>query len=240
MDIKSTNNKLVKDWSKLKLKKYRDISKTFLIEGDHLINEAIKSGYLDILITTDKDFNFDNKYNVTKDIINKLSSLKNSDNKYIGISRYIKTKDIEGNVLILDNIQDPGNLGTIIRSAIAFNFNNIIVSNNTVDLYNDKVIRATEGLIYHINYIKGNLKEEIKKLKELDYKIIGTKLNTTNNIKNYKDSKLAIIIGNEGSGISNNILNLCDLFVTIGMDNKVESLNAAVAASILMSEIYNE
>lgn len=240
MDIKSINNKLVKDWNKLKLKKYRDISKTFLIEGDHLINEAIKTNHLVSLITMDETIKFDNKYIVNQEIINKLSNLKNVNVNSIGISKYIKGKEIVGNVLILDDIQDPGNLGTIIRSAIAFNFNNIVVSNNTVDLYNDKVIRATEGLIYHINFIKGELENEIIKLKDSGYKIIGTKLDTNDSIKKYKNNKVAIVMGNEGRGISDSILKMCDEFVTINMDNKVESLNVSVSASILMNEVYNE
>lgn len=240
MDIKSINNKLVKDWNKLKLKKYRDISKTFLIEGDHLIKEAIKTNHLVSLITMDETIKFDNKYIVNQEIINKLSNLKNVNVNSIGISKYIKSKEIVGNVLILDDIQDPGNLGTIIRSAIAFNFNNIVVSNNTVDLYNDKVIRATEGLIYHINFIKGDLENEIIKLKDSGYKIIGTKLDTNDCIKKHKNNKVAIVMGNEGRGISDSILKMCDEFVTINMDNKVESLNVSVSASILMNEVYNE
>ncbi len=240
MDIKSINNKLVKDWNKLKLKKYRDISNTFLIEGDHLIKEAIKTNHLVSLITMDETIKFDNKYIVNQEIINKLSNLKNVNVNSIGISKYIKGKEIVGNVLILDDIQDPGNLGTIIRSAIAFNFNNIVVSNNTVDLYNDKVIRATEGLIYHINFIKGELENEIIKLKDSGYKIIGTKLDTNDSIKKYKNNKVAIVMGNEGRGISDSILKMCDEFVTINMDNKVESLNVSVSASILMNEVYNE
>ena len=175
-----------------------------------------------------------------KEIINKLSNLKNVNVNSIGISKYIKGKEIVGNVLILDDIQDPGNLGTIIRSAIAFNFNNIVVSNNTVDLYNDKVIRATEGLIYHINFIKGDLENEIIKLKDSGYKIIGTKLDTNDCIKKHKNNKVAIVMGNEGRGISDSILKMCDEFVTINMDNKVESLNVSVSASILMNEVYNE
>ena len=108
MDIKSINNKLVKDWNKLKLKKYRDISKTFLIEGDHLIKEAIKTNHLVSLITMDETIKFDNKYIVNQEIINKLSNLKNVNVNSIGISKYIKGKEIVGNVLILDDIQEIG------------------------------------------------------------------------------------------------------------------------------------
>ncbi len=240
MDIKSTSNKLVKEYNKLKIKKYRDESKLFLIEGDHLIEESIKTNHLEVLITTNINHSFKNKIIVNKDIINKLSSLKNTNEGSIGISKYIEKKDIVGNVLILDNLSDPGNLGTIIRSAVAFNFNNIIVCNNTVDLYNDKVVRSTEGLIYHINYIKGNLINEINKLKNMGYKIIGTTLNSNNNIKDYKAEKVAIIIGNEGSGISKEILKFCDDFVTIKTVDKVESLNASIAASILMRDVFDE
>ena len=144
---------------------------------------------------------------------------------------------IKGNILILDEIQDPGNLGTILRSAVAFNIDTVILGNGTVDLYNEKVLRAAEGMHFHLNIYNANLEEEILKLKQNHYKIIGTKLIDGINIKNYKTpEKYALIMGNEGSGIKEALLNLCDDYIYIGMNKDCESLNVGIATSIILYE----
>ena len=148
-------------------------------------------------------------------------------------------KNLVGNrVLILDDIQDPGNLGTIVRSAVAFNIDTIVLSKNTVDLYNPKVIRATQGMIFHINIIEKNLTEFISNLKKNQYKIFSTNVVNGKSIKNVeKGEKFAIIVGNEGKGVSNEVNSLCDEFIYIEMNNKCESLNVAVATSIILYEL---
>ena len=166
MKIESVNNERVKNWMKLSNKKYRDLTGTFLIEGDHLLNEALKEGLVEEIITTDMSF-FSNDiscYEVSDNIMKKISN-QVSPSKVVAICKKVNPKEIKGNVCLLDNIQDPGNLGAIIRSAVAFNIDTIIMSEDTVDLYNEKVIRASEGMMFHLNFIKGNLRGNIMELK---------------------------------------------------------------------------
>lgn len=237
--ITSLENKRIKELSKLLIKKYRDDSEFYLIEGEHLVLEALKANVLvETLMTEDytKSYDVKNTY-VTYDVIKKLSNTP-SPQKIIGVCKKIQEKDIFGKVIILDDIQDPGNLGTIIRSAVAFNFDTIVLSLNTVDLYNDKVLRSSEGMLYHINIVKRDTIDVINYLHENNYKIYGTKVDGGSDITsiNYPD-KVACIIGNEGNGIKSDVLDMCDEYLYIKMNNKCESLNAGVAASILMYEV---
>lgn len=231
MKIESLSNAKVKNWNKLKEKKYRDEAGLFLIEGDHLIKEALKKQMVVSTIGLNETYD----YTVNPEILKKLSSQK-SGTKEIAVVKKIEEKKVEGDkILILDNIQDPGNLGTIIRSAVAFNISTIILSDDCVDLYNDKVIRSSEGMIFNINIVRKKLIEIIPKLKENGYTIYATTVNGKGYFEN--DSKIALVIGNEGNGIKENILNLCDKNITIKMNKECESLNAGVAASILMYEL---
>lgn len=235
MIITSLKNEKVKYWYNLKNKKFRDQERRFLIEGDHLINEA-KNQNLVIETISIVDKNAD--YFVTKEIMEKISEQKSISYNAAVVS-FIKEDSITGNVLILDGVQDPGNLGTIIRSCIAFGVSNIILSDNSVDLYNSKVIRATEGMIFNINVLRRNLIEFIPIVKNLGYKIIGTDVKNGINIKDINKENIAIVMGSEGQGLSNEVKNMCDDFVYIKMDNACESLNVGVATSILLYEVYN-
>lgn len=231
MKIESLSNAKVKNWNKLKEKKYRDEAGLFLIEGDHLIKEALKKQMVVSTIGLNETYD----YTVNSEILKKISSQK-SGTKEIAVVKKIEEKKVEGDkILILDNIQDPGNLGTIIRSAVAFNISTIILSDDCVDLYNDKVIRSSEGMIFNINIVRKKLIEIIPKLKENGYTIYATTVNGKGYFEN--DSKIALVIGNEGNGIKEDILNLCDKNITIKMNKECESLNAGVAASILMYEL---
>lgn len=150
MIITSLKNEKVKYWYNLRNKKFRDQERRFLIEGDHLINEARKQNLvIETISIVDKNAD----YFVTKEIMEKISEQK-SISYNAAVVRFIKEDSITGNVLILDGVQDPGNLGTIIRSCIAFGVSNIILSDNSVDLYNSKVVRATEGMIFNINVLR--------------------------------------------------------------------------------------
>jgi TrmH family RNA methyltransferase len=153
---------------------------------------------------------------------------------------YKKQEELIGNrIIILDGIQDPGNLGTIIRSAVAFNIDSVVLSRECVDLYNAKVIRSTKGMLFNINILSKDLEEFISNLD--DYVIYGTDVVNGNNIRNIDvPLKLGLVIGNEGRGISDKIKKLCDKFIYIDMNDKCESLNASVAASILMYEVNNK
>jgi len=168
-----------------------------------------------------------------------LLSSQVSSTKVIAVCYELEEKEVNGNVIILDNLQDPGNLGTIIRSAVAFNFDTIVLSDNSVDLYNPKVIRASEGMIFNINIKRCNLKEFIPTLKN-DYTLITTDVNGGKDIRNIKYQNIALVIGNEGNGVSQEIADLCGEKVYIKMNNNCESLNAGVCASILMYEVSHE
>ena len=236
MKITSLQNDHVKYWNSLKDKKFRDKERRFLVEGDHLIKEAQKQNLvIETISTVDDTADFF----VTEEIMKKISS-QVTIGENAAVVRFIPEDKISGNIIVLDGIQDPGNLGTIIRSCIAFNFTNIILSDTSVDLYNPKVIRATEGMIFHINVIRRNLVELIPSLKKLEYKIVGTDVVNGSDIKVIDKENIALVLGNEGNGVSNEVKSLCDNFVYIKMNNACESLNVGVAASILMYEVNHE
>lgn len=236
MNITSLQNEHVKYWNSLKEKKVRDRERRFLIEGDHLINEAKRQN---LIIETISVIDSTADYLVTEDIMKKISS-QTSISYNAAVVRFIPEDSISGNIIILDGIQDPGNLGTIIRSCIAFNFTTIILGDNSVDLYNPKVVRATEGMIFHINVLRRNLVEFIPTLKNLGYKIVGTDVINGVDIKNLKHDDIALVLGSEGQGMSKSVRELCDEFVYINMNESCESLNVGVAASILMYEVNHE
>ena len=240
MKITSLANQKVIYWAKLKMKKYRDIEHLFIVESENLVTEAMKKGIVVEIITTDsKEIDGYQTYNVTEEIMKRLTSLVTPP-KIMAVCKYIMPDDIKGNVLILERLQDPGNLGTIIRSAVAFNFETIILSPDTVDVYNDKVIRSSEGMIFNINIIKSSIPDIIPVLKKNEYYIIGTNVNAGYEVRDYKKYKCAYIIGNEGKGMSDELSGKCDGFIKLPMQKKCESLNAAVAASIIMYEVYHE
>lgn len=240
--ITSVNNNKIKELNKLKEKKYRDESNTYLIEGEHLVYEAYKANLLKELFVLDgEDFSMDVPITlVSKEVMKKLSSMDSYPN-VIGLCYKRENNFIGDKILILEDIQDPGNLGTIIRSSLAFDIDTIVLSPKTVDLYNSKVIRSTQGMIFNSNIVVRELSDFIKELKNDNYKIFGTKVDGGMDIRNIDlPSKMAIVIGNEGNGMSDSISNLCDNYLYIKMNNNVESLNAGVAASILLYEVYNK
>ncbi len=242
MFITSSNNEHIKEINKLKEKKYRDKTNTFLIEGKHIVLEAYKEGLVkELILEQDELFplNCPTTY-VTKDILKKLSSME-SYSKIMAVTEKIKEKPFGEKLLILDDIQDPGNMGTIIRSACAFGIDTIVLSPKTVDLYNPKVIRSTQGMLFHINIIVREIVPFIKELKKDNYKIIGTKVTDGNDVRSSKIySHYALVIGNEGQGISMEVKDLCSEYLYIRMNEQVESLNVAVATSILLYELYNK
>ncbi len=243
MLITSLNNEHIKELCKLNQKKYRDESDLFLIETKHLVLEAYKEGIVkELILEQDEIFPLDvpTTY-VTKQILKKLANTDNPSNVMAVVEKIKEKDDIGEKILILDHIQDPGNLGTIIRSAVAFYIDTIVLSKDTVDLYNPKVVRSNQGMMFHINIISRDPIKFINDLKKKDYKIIGTKVTNGKDVKDAKIySHFALVIGNEGQGISNDIDNLCDEYLYIKMNENCESLNAGVAASILLYEINNK
>lgn len=239
MVIESSDNKKIKNLRKLWIKKYRDKEKKFLIEGEHLVIEAYKSGnLLEIIALENEEVNFDvNRIYVSESVLKSLSQLETPYN-IIGVCKMVEKKEIGNRVLMLDDVQDPGNLGTIIRSSVAFDIDTIILSENTVDLYNSKVIRGSQGMNFYINIIRGNLEEYITELKNNDYKIYTTDVEDGKDVKFVSISeKYAIIMGNEGKGVSSNINSLSDEKIYIKMNKVCESLNVAVATSIILHQI---
>ena len=237
--IKSLENKKIKNLAKLLIKKYRDQEDIFLVNGEHLVLEAYKNKYLqEIICTEDTNLSLDipTTY-VTYEIIKKLSEAK-TPQTIIGVCKKIKEKNIGNKILLLDDIQDPGNLGTIIRSSVAFHIDTIVLSPKTVDLYNDKVLRSSEGMIFNINIIKRDLPSFTEELKKKNYKIYGTNVNGGKVVSNINlEKQYAIIVGNEGRGVDNNLLNMCDEHFYIPMDESCESLNVGVATSIILYEL---
>ena len=244
MLITSLNNDKIKDYIKLKDKKYRKMNKLFIIEGEHLVLEAYKKNLLKELILLDEtvlsaEIDVNTTY-VTKEIMNKLTDLETPPN-ILGICEIKEESKLVGDrFLLLDNVQDPGNLGTIIRSAKAFNIDTIILSKDTVDLYNPKVVRSTQGIMFHINIIYADLEEVINDLKKKGIKIFGTDVETgmtPSSIPSTDKEKFALVMGNEGNGVKDSIKSMCDENLYIKMNNEVESLNVAVATSIILYEM---
>lgn len=243
MLITSVNNEHIKELIKLKTKKYRDVSDTFLVETKHLVMEAYKAGLIkELILEKNEIYPLDvNTTYVTREILKKISSTDTPPTVMAVVYKKKELLTIGEKVLILDNIQDPGNLGTIIRSAVAFNMDTIVLSNDTVDLYNPKVVRSNQGMMFHINIIRRNTHSFINELKNNDYKIVGTKVTNGKDVRTASIySHFALVIGNEGRGISKDIDDLCDEYLYIKMNDKCESLNASVAASILLYEINNK
>ncbi len=239
MVITSVDNKNIVELVKLKQSKYRKKNKLFLVEGEHLIREALNNNKLIsvyVLEDTEISFPVETTY-VTIDVMKKLSDLDNPSNM-IGVCKIEDNSEITGNrILLLDRIQDPGNLGTIIRSALAFNIDTVILSNDTVDLYNSKVIRSTQGMLFGLNIITMDLVDAIKIIKSRNIEVYGTKVDNGIKIDKVNKEKYAIVMGNEGQGVSSKILDLCDKYIYIDMNKKVESLNVAVATSIILYEL---
>ena len=242
MLITSLDNLKVKKYVKLKNKKYRDSEKMYLVETNHLVEEALNHQVLvDLLVLENEQvsYNFNYTY-VTKEIMKKLSSLETIP-KVIGVVKMLEPSNNLGNsILLLDDIQDPGNLGTIIRSSVAFNVSTIVLGLNCVDLYNEKVIRSTQGMLFKINIMRADLKEIIANLKKDNYLILGTNVKDGVDVKNIKVNKYALIMGNEGKGVKEELLTLCDKNLYIKMNNNCESLNVSVATSILLYELNGD
>lgn len=235
----SIQNEKIKNIKKLRDKKYRDKEELFIVEGINLVEEAYKNNLLKTLIVLEgSDYSLDVDTMVVTEKVMKFLSELDTPNEVMGICYKLKESEVTGNVLILDRIQDPGNLGTIIRSAVAFDISTIILSKDTVDLYNPKVLRSTQGLLFNVNILIRDLDEYIRKLKEEGYIIYGTKVDNGKNLKDIdKKDKYAVVMGNEGKGVNPNILSMCNEYIYIPMNSKCESLNVGVATSIILYEM---
>ena len=229
--IESVNNERIKRFSKLQNKKYRDLEGFFIVEGEHLVEEAKKKNLLVEVFSLDGS----DGTIVSEAVMRKLSGLK-SVPKVLGIAKKPENTQIKGNILMLDGIQDPGNLGTIIRSAVAFNIDTIVASLDTVDVYNTETLRSSEGMIFNINYVTADLENIIKNLK--DYNVYVTNVLNGESLDDIETKgNYALIVGNEGSGVRKNIQELATNTLYIPMNDKCESLNVAIATSIILYEL---
>ncbi|MBR2991393.1 MAG: RNA methyltransferase [Solobacterium sp.] len=233
--INSLQNKKVKEWASLQQKKYRDRTGRYLVEGKHLIEEALGAGCVEtILYCADQPFAFQHTVCVTEAIMRKLS-VNPSGAKYIAVCHTpVFLPKEENRVILLDGVQDPGNLGTIVRTAVSFGFDRICCSNECADLYNEKTIRSTQGALFRIPVERGSLEETIRNLKADGFTVVGTALRDSVAFSDLpEDGRYAFVLGNEGNGITEPVLELCDRKVRIEMDG-FESLNVAVAGGIVM------
>ncbi len=230
MEILSDNNQRIKELAKLNMSKYRKEMKMFLVEGAHLVNEARLAN---VLIEA---FSIDTKEGYTRISEKAMKKLCHTDTlvSEIGLCKMLDKNELSNKILILDAIQDPGNLGSLMRSAKAFGFNTIVLGKGSCDIYNDKVIRSSQGAIFKLNFITSDLVEFIPTLK--DYLVYGTNVRKGISVSDCKkNKKIALVLGNEGNGISNEVDNVIENNIYIPLEN-VESLNVTVAGSILMYE----
>lgn len=260
-----TNNE-IKYFEKLRQKKYRESENKFLIEGIHLIEECLQSelfrNQLEKIIVRD-DFNakslntifinhncFPELYTIDERTFSKLTETVNSQGVIGIVNKPILNYDIDisksGLVIVaLDNLNDPGNLGTILRTCYWFGVDEVLLSKNSVEIYNSKVIRASQGAIFNLN-IKSELDLEIELGK---YSGNGMSVYLSDNkaksvpeiFKNTVKKNIVVVFGNEANGISANILN-CKDYQKFGIKGftKCESLNVSVAVGIVLNEIKND
>ncbi len=233
--IISSSNEQIKQFIKLHDKKYRFESQMFLVEGEHMVREALLAGDCVQVITTNLEEYPVETIHVSENVMRKLSDVKTSPG-VIGVCKIRNQKRIFNRILLLDHIQDPGNLGTIIRSAIAFGYETII-ADGCVDIYNSKVLRATQGGIFNISYIEQSVVEFMKNNPDYIYYAGVVDHGLPLSKVSVESNKTGLIIGNEAKGISQEVLALTNHLVTIEMF-KIESLNASIAASILMYSLH--
>lgn len=257
--ITSKDNELVKNIKKLKEKKYRDAYNKYIIEGVKLIEEAIqeKADIENIVICEDcmGDNNCIDKklmYEIAKNnciyvdskVFNTITDVSNPQGILAVVKRSEKNNKINYNediIIVLDGIQDPGNLGTILRTVDSANLKQIVISKETADVYNPKVVRSTMGAIFRVNIIKSeNIINDLISMKENGYKIVVTSLQTTDSIYDINYMKKVIVIGNEANGVSEQVKEIADNKVKIPMLGKTESLNASVATGIMIYEYIRQ
>lgn len=248
--ISSKANEQIKHIKKLFQKKYREEYSEFVIEGIKIVKEALaeKVNLKSIYI------NEQNKDEILREIpeIEKMNTSIVENSVFCDISDVVNPQGIiaivekassnkisydEKLFLILDGISDPGNMGTIIRTADSLNMKQIIVSKNTLDIYNPKVVRSTMGAIFRVNVIYvEDLVKEVENLKSREIKVYSTDLRTDKSIYSINYENSAIVIGNESNGVSREVLDASSDRIKIPMNGKTESLNAAVATSIVLYE----
>ena len=256
--ISSKDNEIIKSIKKLKDKKYRDIENSYIIEGIKLLKEAIeeKAEIKQIIICDDcektemisKELMYEiAKYNcnyVTSKIFKYLTEVQTPQGILAVIGKTPKDQEIDYTqdiIVVLDGIQDPGNLGTILRTVDSIGLTQILVSKETADSFNPKVVRSTMGAIFRVKVIEcENLQGKLKEIKKHKYKIVVSSLQTENSLYDIKLNKKVIVVGNEANGVSAEIQEMADEKIKIPMLGKTESLNAAVATGVMLYEYVRQ
>ena len=223
----------------LKDRKVRDKNNCFVAEGLKLVQELIEqhTGLIESVFCSDPELLSNDSFPVSyiKPADLERISTQKTPNKAIAIVKkpVVETKNDKLLVLALDGIQDPGNLGTIIRTADWFGIDHILCSKDTVDCFNSKVVQSTMGSLIRVKIEYTDLSNWLKKSERTTYAAaLSTKTNSLYQMK----SNAVLVIGNEGNGISQEVLSLCDDTVTIPQFGNAESLNAAVATGIILAE----
>lgn len=249
-EITSTSNKRIIELTRLHKRKYLEESEFFLVEGIKSLEELIESdiNIVEIFVTEQNRAKLSNieKYQLTivsEHVIKKLSTTESAPEVVVlAKKKKYKYSDLSNKnlLILLENIKDAGNLGTIIRSAVAFNCGGILLYGDTVEIYNSKVIRSSTGNFFKIPILKLNNINDLKTYFN-GYKLLATSLSDKNNIginTINTDEKNVIMLGSEATGLTNELINQADFNIKINHSKNVESLNLSVAASILLYEIY--
>ena len=256
--ITSKDNELIKHIRKLKDKKYRDESNEYVVEGVKLVEEAVKENakIKQIIVCEDTTRTYEipthimleiAKYeciSVSDKIFNIITQVTNPQGIMAIIEKNAQDAQIDYTqdiIVALDDVQDPGNLGTILRTVDSIGLNQIIVSKGTADAFNSKVVRSTMGAIFRIKIIEvENLVQAIKEMRKHHFKLMVTSLQTKNSIYDIDFNKKIIVIGNEANGVSKEIQDIADEKAKIPMLGRTESLNASVAAGVVMYEYVRQ
>jgi TrmH family RNA methyltransferase len=231
----------IKNISSLRLRKWRDEHGLFVVEGEKLVREGIAEGWSIQGLYSTEDFEFLNK-KAEKVSLNDMErmSLLNSSSPCLAVVQQKKNKmpsKLEGHWIVLDGLSDPGNLGTIIRTAEWFGMKGVFCAGECVELYNPKVVQSTMGSIFRQNVVYGTRQEFIGLAKKSGTRLIGASMDGVSSREFVFEDTDVIVIGNESHGISEELLKEIDHIITIPGRGKAESLNASVAAAILMSNL---
>jgi len=245
----------LKYYSSLLHKKYRNETGKFIVEGKKLILEAINSRVdCEIIISTNTFYDSSTEYFshpsvklIRHETVKQLQFEKLSDTKtpqgVVGVFRIPPQKEISRNIktiIALENISDPGNLGTIIRNCDWFGFSQIIISGDCAEIYSPKVIRSSAGSVFHVNVKKEKIfYDELKVLQNENYQILCSDIEGEDVCKYKFSDKFVAVFCNEANGPSEELLSICDAKITIPKKGKAESLNVASASAVILSSLAN-
>ncbi len=239
--ITSKSNNLIKKTKKLLKKKYREQS--YLIEGWHLFEEAEKANaeFLNIFVLEDFADRVEHMSNVTfvtPEVLKELTDSKTPQGIIAEVAMPIlPLANLKaGRYLVLEDVQDPGNVGTMIRTADAAGLDGVLISDKSADIYNQKTLRSMQGSHFHLPVWRTNVYEACETLQNLGVPLIATTLSKDSvDYKTIKhDGNFALVMGNEGNGISDKMTNQADVLAHIIMPGQAESLNVAVATGIVL------